>query len=671
MYPGKYPKQPHSLSRQSLERFTEQTGFKEAEVEGLWEQFLSLASAEWPDDPVKYCFAIDRRNFEQLLFPSQYTRPPAPNLIYDRIFSFFDINEDNLIGFNEFIEGLANLRKRGPKVKWKRIFSAFDIDRDGFINRKDFLRMFEAHYKLTKEMTAEVIANIEEESYHEDLRELVAGGQPISSAFTESLPSGQASRSGEGKILGLHGDDIIVDHKNAIVEDEIEPDVNEIIAQSTEIKQFGDFLHRPNDSRPVSIRNVIEEIYEDPWPPYWVKRHHVDRVFPERAPTIYVSQITNHEEQLSVRRASHAMYAWQWHKRHLYRWWAVRDRRRRRSFFTSTELPANTIDDNDPLTAHFAADESDDLFKSKGLKGASAALSDKLECLVKAQKWCINTARLHSSLMLLFKMRWKDPDKIAENLRGFARQDSDISCLVADYLTLVRPYTTTSDDTDAAAKRLLSFRQRKSFSQDRLQSQMTSPDDESESHLVSQSPRTTRMNGRWKEDTHSEAEEDVGQEILFQITREALNEVIDPFFKPREDLWLEAQATKVERQRFRVDIYNSVKDPGILFRYLNTFLKQALLTKDDGKSLLARDRLSTTCSEADIFRKYLACSEKNILNDLTSEECLNCKRRILLGQHCRNCGGSSAIARHFSEKRSIKTEKCNICADRGRLSHIR
>ena len=92
--------------------------------------------------------------------------------------------------------GLSCLNKQSPTDKWRRIFKGFDIDNDGFINRKDFLRIFRAHYALTKAMTAELVANMEDECDEEELRALAMSIQPLSSSFRQSPIDGLPRRTG-------------------------------------------------------------------------------------------------------------------------------------------------------------------------------------------------------------------------------------------------------------------------------------------------------------------------------------------------------------------------------------------------------------------------------------------------------------------------------------------
>ena len=316
LYPGKYSRYSRPMTTSIIEGLVKFTGFTEAEIEGYWEQFRCLASVEWPEDPFKYGLAIDRRTFEQLLYPSNSARPTAPNLVYDRIFSFYDSNNDDLIGFYEFIEGLSNLRKKGPKEKWKRIFRCFDIDRDGYINRKDFLRMFRAHYAITREMTAEIVANLEEESNDEDLREMIASGQPISASFTSQSPVGQPSRIGLGKSADEFGDDVTIDRRGILGDDRESLHLEKIVAQRAEHREFGNIDQDTTTFETMDVREKIRALQHEKWPPTYVSNLDVETALGEHR---QLGQVQDAGDQLSVRRAAQLRLAWDWQRRHFVR----------------------------------------------------------------------------------------------------------------------------------------------------------------------------------------------------------------------------------------------------------------------------------------------------------------------------------------------------------------
>ncbi|KAH6672358.1 hypothetical protein B0J14DRAFT_668623 [Halenospora varia] len=56
---------------------------------------------------------------------------------------------------------------------------------------------------------------------------------------------------------------------------------------------------------------------------------------------------------------------------------------------------------------------------------------------------------------------------------------------------------------------------------------------------------------RWGGIEIPDAERDAGKEILYQVTQQAFNELLDPFFKEKEDLALQAAANKSKRDKYR------------------------------------------------------------------------------------------------------------------------
>lgn len=210
-YPGKPAAMPSSLPQQLSNRLLHETGFDNSELDALWDQFRCLAGTEWAKDPCKLGMAIDRKTFDKCFVPPLTIRPPPPNLIYDRMFAFYDTDNDGLIGFEEFLRGLASLNDKSRGGRLRRIFQGYDMDNDGYVDRRDFLRMFRAFYTLSKELNREMVAGLEEGLLEGGAREVVHGSQPISSAFPGSIPTGLASRGGVGKELNANGDLAIVD----------------------------------------------------------------------------------------------------------------------------------------------------------------------------------------------------------------------------------------------------------------------------------------------------------------------------------------------------------------------------------------------------------------------------------------------------------------------------
>ena len=82
-----------SLPRGLIARLSRDTGFERPELEAFWEQWTYMANTEWRDDPDELCVAMDRKTFERCLVPTGGSRHAAPNLIHDRMFSFYDLQQ--------------------------------------------------------------------------------------------------------------------------------------------------------------------------------------------------------------------------------------------------------------------------------------------------------------------------------------------------------------------------------------------------------------------------------------------------------------------------------------------------------------------------------------------------------------------------------------------------
>ncbi|KFY31592.1 hypothetical protein V493_00980 [Pseudogymnoascus sp. VKM F-4281 (FW-2241)] len=216
-YPGDPDTAVKMLTRELTTRLTRETGLDRPEIEAYWEQWTYMANTEWRDDPDALCLAMDRRTFDRCLVPSDGNRYAAPNLIHDRMFAFYDQNNDDLISFPEYLQGLAF---RKSKNKLRRVFDGYDINGDGFVDRKDFLRMFRSYYVLFKNMRKDMLDSMDEHAVNSvEAHQLVHSRQPLSSAFGRDGRFGRASNPrapGEGKQPNPDGDLEIVDGKGIV-----------------------------------------------------------------------------------------------------------------------------------------------------------------------------------------------------------------------------------------------------------------------------------------------------------------------------------------------------------------------------------------------------------------------------------------------------------------------
>ncbi|EPE06212.1 ef hand domain-containing protein [Ophiostoma piceae UAMH 11346] len=217
-YPGDPDTRVRNLSKNLINRLSRETGFERQELEAFWEQWTYMANTEWREDPDELFLAMDRKTFERCLVPSGGYRHTAPNLIHDRMFAFYDTNNDDLIGFSEFLHGLS-YRKR--KDKLRKIFDGYDTDRDGYVSRRDFLRFFRAYYVLYKQMQKDILEGLDDQVMSSiETHQLVNGRQPLSSMFGREgrVPAADLQRVMAGKAINNQTGEIIVeDSPNGIV----------------------------------------------------------------------------------------------------------------------------------------------------------------------------------------------------------------------------------------------------------------------------------------------------------------------------------------------------------------------------------------------------------------------------------------------------------------------
>ncbi|KAK6521310.1 hypothetical protein TWF506_001534 [Arthrobotrys conoides] len=232
VYPGKPSIMAISIPPEALKRFTKETCFEPPEIEALYEQFKCLAATEFPDDPNGLGGGIDRKTFDKCFVPNNHLRPPPPNLIYDRMFAFFDTDGNKLIGFEEFVKGLSIKTKKplpttaNMTEKFRRTFRAYDLDDDGYIERKDVLKMFRAYYALQKDLVKDLIAGVEDDMMEStQSQNVIHGSQPLSAAFSAAIPHTEDAR-----LVKTLSEEI-----NDVDRDALNPDGNELGRRSETI----------------------------------------------------------------------------------------------------------------------------------------------------------------------------------------------------------------------------------------------------------------------------------------------------------------------------------------------------------------------------------------------------------------------------------------------------
>ncbi|KAG2419266.1 hypothetical protein HFD88_004061 [Aspergillus terreus] len=480
-YPGKPAMLPRSLSRGLAKRLMKETNFENTELDALWDQFRCLASYEWADDPNKLHMAIDRKTFDRCFVPNTSIRPPPPSLIYDRMFAFYDTNGDGLIGFEEFLKGLASLNNKSNDERLRRVFRGYDIDGDGYVERKDFLRVFRAYYALSRELTRDMVAGMEDDFLEGGARDVILGSQPISSAFPGSIPSGEVSRTGEGKRMNTEGDMEVVDNEGVLRPDGDDTgDRHAVVGDAALRGRYG--------SRRPLFPNV-----RVPTPAGGMRN-------PSRQPD------DNTDDGSSDYSSSTA--------------------------FTDRWPPVEQIRDEDIVNALGAYVPIQEVTDPVDRARISTAVYTRM---VSDDERRVDEARRHG-----IDERWRR--------RAFYTD-------VEDGTTAPAGYESESDnmtDEDTQEEDQPDFESHppspRSRSSSKVRFQDDIPDDYDVRSNPSTSSRSILVGERWGGFEVPEVEKDVGKEILYQVTQQGFNELLDILFKPKEDLLMEVYQTRHQRK---------------------------------------------------------------------------------------------------------------------------
>lgn len=201
IYPGNPGDLPNTLPQDLKRRMHEDSKFEFAELDAMWDLFSCLANRhDFHSDPCKFGAAFDRTSFDKAFLPF-YTTSPKRNWVYTRLFAFFDTNQDQLVGFEEFVRGMSILQeKQGAEVKLKAVFDGYDADMDGFVSRKDFLHMFRSYFAIQSQLTRDHLWGEEEHLNLSEAVDHIAGAQPLSGMFNNAVPyNGDAGRVPDAK----------------------------------------------------------------------------------------------------------------------------------------------------------------------------------------------------------------------------------------------------------------------------------------------------------------------------------------------------------------------------------------------------------------------------------------------------------------------------------------
>ncbi|KAJ5784567.1 uncharacterized protein N7503_009779 [Penicillium pulvis] len=495
-YPGKPAMLPRSLPRPLAKRLVRETNFENTELDALWDQFRCLANYEWADDPNKLYMAIDRKTFDRCFVPNTSIRPPPPSLIYDRMFAFYDTNGDNLIGFEEFLKGLASLNNKSNDERLRRVFRGYDIDGDGYVERKDFLRVFRAYYTLSRELTRDMVAGMEDDFLEGGARDVVLGSQPISSAFPGNIPSGEISRTGEGKRVNTEGDMEIFDNGGILRQDGHDTgDRHSVIGDAAAREQFG--RTRPIFPSTLQLPGTV---------------------------SIHRRSVVEHAQM------------------------GGGDNDEDEDGSDSDESGSSVASGGWPPPEHI---REEDIIEALGTYVPLQEIIDP-----------IDRARIVTAVYN--RMREEDQRRIDETRRNgiderwrrraFYTDEEDGATIPEGY----QRDPTFDDLSDDDSRDESPIDSHPPSPRSRSSSKVRFQDDIADDYEVRSNPSTSSrsipVGERWGGFEIPEVERDAGKEILYQVTQQGFNELLDLLFKQKEDLLMEVYRTRADRKKWAHEI---------------------------------------------------------------------------------------------------------------------
>ncbi|KAH8173778.1 zinc finger, ZZ type domain-containing protein [Sarocladium implicatum] len=497
-----------SLPRSLIAKWSRGTGFERPELEAIWEQWTFMANTEWRDDPDDLCVAMDRKTFERCLVPTGGSKHAAPNLIHDRMFHFYDRNNDGLISFPEFLLGLA-YRNRNDKLQ--HVFRGYDIDEDGLVDRKDFLRMFRAYYVLFKQMHKDILDGQEDQLLAStEAAQLVSSRQPLSSLFGREgrVPPADGGPRTQGKTVHRDGRiDVEEGFESAIANNRTDVSSRQDIL--TSLFAWG--------SDPSRHSFASRAVADGRWTVQPVGVSETDRA--------YLVTLMDPPASLDM----------------------------------LPDILMGTLADNDDLD-----DEDED---GDNEENGDDENEDATESEARARMLARNRRR---APMLERRRREMARDQLHERWRRrqFYLDEEEGGEAPEDWTeeediiyNSVRQADAEQNGGPSAWPRRRHSGDWPSFStvsdhltngKGRYESDNAIEDDSATDTSVEDDPELDELE-------HIFRDEDAGREILYQVTQQAFNELLDTIFKPSEDLAIQSAETKAERRKYK-DLIAEIDD---------------------------------------------------------------------------------------------------------------
>ncbi|KAG9234014.1 hypothetical protein BJ875DRAFT_543276 [Amylocarpus encephaloides] len=504
------------LSKETTTKLSRETGFERPELDAYWEQWTFMASTDWRDDPDKINLAMDRKTFERCLVPFGEYRHTSPSLIFDRMFAFYDTNKDDLIGFPEFLHGIGYRKK---KDKWARIFEGYDIDGDGYVERRDFLRIFRSYYVLYRQMHKDMLEGMEEQHMScVDAHRLVTSRQPLSSAFGQDgrYPRAPDPRTGEGKSVQVNGELEITDGRGVVSESRSDTGNREdIFRQNIMTLSRYHQLSREQGRQDPGPRNRSDGGY---WETIFNPPQTEAQLSSVARNMRRLREQAHHVLQGRINASLHSLEA---------------------VFDDDGESDSDMEDDPagpvDPALAWIPSYVTVTDEDAEAVDGPGTRVADVQPA---SQHMVIAHAAYRERAQREIYDRWKRRQFYTDEEEGAIpptewKEEDDV---------LV--HTTVTGESSKSQSRP-SFHSRSS-SKVRFAEDMDDLDTRS-------NPSTSSRNvpERWGGMEIPDAERDAGKEILYQVTQQAFNELLDPLFKEKEDLAVRAAETVDKRDKFK------------------------------------------------------------------------------------------------------------------------
>mmetsp|Transcript_13970 Transcript_13970/g.42137 ORF Transcript_13970/g.42137 Transcript_13970/m.42137 type:complete len:216 (+) Transcript_13970:131-778(+) len=142
-------------------QLAKETYFTKDEVHALHELYKHVSNSLHKDG------VIQKDEFMQALF---HTQPGQPNLFADRLFKVFDLKQNNIIEFGEFVRALSVFHPQAPlKEKALFAFRVYDLDNTGDIQPGEVKRLLVALLHGNPEMALDdaTIEQIVDQTFEE------------------------------------------------------------------------------------------------------------------------------------------------------------------------------------------------------------------------------------------------------------------------------------------------------------------------------------------------------------------------------------------------------------------------------------------------------------------------------------------------------------------------